>query len=58
MIRQQYHPITKDEVNYWFDILQDKSIYNIAKITGIKKTKVSEILDERFKHDLRFVYKG
>ena len=46
---KQYHPIATDEVNYWFDVLQDNSLGNITKITGIKKDKVSKILNERFR---------
>ncbi len=43
-----YDAIVIDEVIYWFDLLQDNSIDNIAKTTGIERDKVRKVLDARF----------
>lgn len=43
-----YNLICIDEVIYWFDILQDNSLDNISKVTGIQRMKVKQILDDRF----------
>lgn len=45
----KYPEITKDEVNYWFDVLEDNSLTGIQKVTGIHKDKISKILNERFR---------
>tara|TARA_Y100000815_G_scaffold274918_1_gene310636 strand:+ start:9408 stop:9563 length:156 start_codon:yes stop_codon:yes gene_type:complete len=45
----RYHPITTDIVLYWFDVLQDNSLKNISKITGIHKDKVRKVLDNKLK---------
>lgn len=45
---KQYNPICKDEVLYWFDVLQYNTIDNISSITNIGRDKVREILDHRF----------
>lgn len=44
----RYPEITKDEVMYWFDMLQNNSIRNISTVTGIHKDKVRKIIDNRF----------
>lgn len=45
---KQYNPIVKDEVLYWFDVLQDNSISNISSITEIQPDKVRKVLEERY----------
>ena len=42
------YPISKDEVMYWFDILQNNSVKNIAKITGIGRERVRRYITERY----------
>jgi len=45
---QQYNPIVIDEVMYWFDILENKSIDNIAAQCGVQRDKVRKVLDDKF----------
>lgn len=44
----KYQDIHHDEVNYWYDILQNNTIDNISSITKIGRDKVRQILDNRF----------
>lgn len=45
---KRYHNIVTDEVLYWFDVLQDKSIKSISEASGIDKNKVRKILDLKY----------
>lgn len=48
----RYDDIVVDEVNYWFDVLQDNSLDNISNTTGVHPDKVRKILDIRFNSNL------
>lgn len=50
---QQYNPIVTDEVLYWFDVLQDNSINNIAMVSSVDRNKVREILHNKFQNVLQ-----
>jgi hypothetical protein len=43
----RYNDISKDEIMYWFDVLQNNSLNNISEITGIHKDKVRKVLDNK-----------
>ena len=45
---KQYDDIVIDEVMYWFDVLQDNSLRNIANTMGIERDKVRKVLDAHF----------
>ena len=51
---KKYNDIVHDEVMYWFDLLQENSIENISKITGIHYDKIRKILDSRYKPNKPF----
>jgi len=41
------YPVAKDEALYWFDVLQNNSVNNIAKVTGIGRERVRRYITER-----------
>lgn len=43
-----YDPIVIDEVMYWFDVLQDNSIDNISKVSGVERDKVRKVIDAHY----------
>lgn len=47
---RKYHKAIKDEVLFYFDILSDNSLDNIASIMDIDRDKVRKILNERYKN--------
>ena len=48
-MEDRYHDIIKDEIMYWFDVLQNNSLNNISEITGIHKDKVRKVLNNKLK---------
>ena len=45
---KKYHDAVKDEVLFYFDILNDNSLINISRFTGIEMDKVRKCIDERY----------